>query len=52
MPRKKSNTRRRITNTTGGTRPKKEKPTAARQTDKPDAQRTELHELKPPTFWH
>lgn len=48
MPRKKSNTRRRITNTTGGTRPKKE-PLPKRE--KPDAQRTELHDLKPPGFW-
>ena len=52
MPRKRPLARTRQLNVTGGTRPKKEKPSAARQTDKPDAQRTELHDLKPATFWN
>ena len=48
MPRKKSLTRRRQLNVTGGTRAKKE---AVPKREKPDAQRTELHELKPASFW-
>jgi len=49
MSRKKSLTRRRVIHSVN---PRQKKEAPPRLTDKPDIQRTELHDLKPASFWH
>jgi len=48
MPRKKSPTRKRVTLFVN---PREKKEPPSRLKDKADIQRTELHDLKPASFW-